>query len=956
MYIARKIKPKAAAGENENMLRKSTLLALALSAVIVLSFGRGHAGAQEAAAVSRIGAAIDESKLTVLHGNTHPMIRGAFDRGAAADTLQMDHMLLVLQPSAAQQAALEKLLAAQQDKNSSSYHQWLSPDEFGQQFGASDEDIQKVTRWLESHGFQVHGVSHGRNLVNFSGNAAQVRAAFHTSMHQYVVNDRDHLSNASDPAIPAALAPVVAGVASLNNFFPRPNYHATSANGMKATIHPHLTLTDANSNTLYGVGPTDFATIYGITSLWNAGVTGTGQTIAIVSGSDINTADVDQFRTIFGLPAISFQQVIPGGATDPGIVTTGGTFGDQDETEAIFDVEWSGAVAKNAKIDLVAAKDTTTTAGIDLSAEWIVDTKLAPILSESYGQCEMGLGSAQNTMYSNLWSQAAAEGITVSVSTGDNGSDGCDFAPTGSASGPHEGKYGLGVNGIASTPYNIAVGGTDFNNHTPATNGNFWTSTNASGTLASAKSYVPELAWNDTCTNSIIYGAFGLGSGGAACNSTTVQNDGNSGGFFFVAPVGGSGGVSSCTTANTSVRSNCSGGYAKPSWQTGPGVPADGKRDMPDVSFFAEGGGDSYGLEVALGATAQNQHTGSFYFACEMDAQGSSNPTSCNVNGAFLLGGGTSISAQVFAGVMALIDQSAGSPQGNINTQFYALAASQSGLNCNSSSTTVAPNGACIFHDVTVGTNAMPCLTPSTSDGTNDCSTAGGSPIGILTGYTAGTGYDQVTGLGSINVANLAANLSSLAVAASPTTVTVASPGQSGSTTLTFTASNGFSGTVNTFACSGLPSGATCAFTQNGSAVSSLTFSNTTTSAQMLLTINTKAPTSGAIPPTRLLMPGRWHPGPMVILEWLMVGFAMLATFVMAARSKQRRLVPVMAVLAFAMIVVSAGCGGAVNSSGGGGGGGTTGGTPTGTTTTTVSVTNASTSAVTSANLTLTVQ
>jgi subtilase family serine protease len=933
------------------MLRKSTLFALVLSAVIVLSLVRGHASAQEAA-VSRISAAIDESKLTVLHGNTHPLVHGAFDRGAAADSLQMDHMLLVLERSTAQQAALEKLLAAQQDKNSSSYHQWLSPDEFGQQFGASDEDIQKVTAWLESHGFLVHGVSRGRNVINFSGNAAQVRAAFHTSIHQYVVADRDHLSNAADPAIPAALAPVVAGVASLNNFFPKPNYSASVAHGMKATIHPHLTLTDANNNTLYGLGPTDFATIYGITSLWNAGITGTGQTIAIVSASDINTTDVDQFRTIFGLPAINFLKVIPNGSTDPGIVTNGGTFNDEDETEAIFDVEWSGAVAKNAKIDLVASKDTTTTAGIDLSAEWIVDQKLAPILSESYGQCEMGLGSAQNTMYSNLWSQAAAEGITVSISTGDNGSDGCDFAPHGTASGPQEGDHGLAVNGIASTPYNIAVGGTDFNDHV-APNA-FWSTTNASGTLASAQSYVPELAWNDTCTNSLIYAAFGFSSGGTACNATTVQDDGNTGGFFFVAPVGGSGGVSSCTTSNTSVRSSCTGGYAKPSWQTGVGVPADGKRDLPDVSFFADGGDDSYGLEVAIG----DKVPGSFYFACEQDAQGSSNPTACSVNGAFLLGGGTSISAQVFAGVVALIDQSAGSAQGNLNTQFYALAASQSGLNCNSSSTTVAPNSACIFHDVTVGTNAMPCVASSPADGTSDCSTAGGGPIGILTGYTAGTGYDLVTGLGSINVANLAANLESLSVAASPTTVTVASPGQSGTTTLTFTAGNGFNGTVNAFACSGLPSGASCAFTQNGSAISSLAFSNAVTSAQVLLTINTTAPTTGAIPPTRLLSPGRWNPGPMAILEWLMVGVAMLVTLAIAAPGKRRRLAPVLAVLAFAMMIVSAGCGGAVNSSGGGGGGGggTSGGTPTGTTTTTVSVTNAATSGVTSVNLTLKVQ
>jgi subtilase family serine protease len=937
------------------MRRSYVVFSVVLLVIIFGGLIRGRASAQGSAVPSRITAGIDNSKLTVLRGNTHPFAREAFDRGPAADSLQMDQMLLVLQRSTAQQSALEKLLAAQQDKNSPSYHQWLSPEQFGEQFGASDADIQKISAWLQSQGFQVNSVSKGRDLINFSGNAAQVRNAFHTTMHQYVVNDRDHVANAADPAIPAALAPVVAGVRSLNDFFPTPKYRATAAHGMAAKLHPHLTLTDGNGNTLYGVGPTDFATIYNILPLWNASsaIDGNGVTIAIVSASDINATDVTQFRTIFGLPTIKFTKVIPNGSTDPGVVgptSNGGPDGDEDETEAVFDVEWSGAVAKNANIDLVASKDTTTSAGIDLSAEYIVDTKLAPILSESYGACELSLGTSGNTFYSNLWSQAAAEGITVSISTGDNGSDGCDFAPTSSsATGPAEGVYGLGVNGIASTPYNVAVGGTDFDDHVKPNS--FWSSSNATGSLDSAQSYVPELAWNDSCTNSLIYTTF-LGASGTAaqaCNSTTVQDDGNKDSFFFVAPVGGSGGVSSCTTPGNSAteRSECSGGYAKPSWQTGVGVPADGKRDIPDVSFFAEGAQDWYGLESAL----NDNVPGSFYFACEEDAQGQNgNSAACSTNGAFLLGGGTSISAQVFAGVMALIDEKTASSQGNIANSFYSLAAGQSTLNCNSSSTTTAPNSACIFHDVTVGTNAMPCQTPSTHDGTSDCSTAGGGPIGILTGYTAGTGYDQATGLGSINVANLAGTMSYLSIAASPTTVTVPSAGQSGSTTLTFTANNGFSATIDALACSNLPKGASCLFTQNGSAVSSLTLNSGAPTASVTLTVNTTA-ASGAAPLRRIDF---GLPATGIAIALALLGGIVL----LFANGERRRWTPAAAIFVFGLLLATAGCSGSASSSGGSGNGGGTGGsggTPSGTTTTVVSVTNTANNAVVSYDLTLTV-
>lgn len=889
------------------------------------------ASAQSGSAPSRV-TPIDESKLVALRGNTLPFARPSFDRGPAADSLFMDQMVLVLQRSPQQQAALDRLLAEQQDKSSPNYHRWLTPDEFGQQFGASDNDIQQVSNWLRSHGFQVNGVSAGRSLINFSGNAGQVRGAFHTAMHQYLVNNRSHWANDQDPQIPAALAPVVAGVRSLNDFFPKPKYHAQAGSGLSGTLRPHLTLT-AGSNTFYGVGPTDFATIYGITSLWNVGIDGTGQTIAIVSASDINATDVSQFRTIFSLPAINFQQIIPPGSSDPGIVmNSGGPAHDEDESEAVFDVEWSGAVAKNAKIDLIVSKDTTTSAGIDLSAIFIVNqmTPSPQVLAESFGQCELLLGATGNLFYSTLWQQAAAEGITVSIATGDNGSDACDTDPT---AGLTNGSYGLGVNGIASTPFDVAVGGTDFNDH--STPNAFWNASNTPGTLASAVSYVPELVWNDTCTNPLIYTAFALSDPNAACNSTTVQSAGNPQ-DFFVAPVGTGGGISNCTTSSGTSTASCSGGYAKPSWQTGLGVPADGKRDIPDISLLAEGGQASLGIG---GATSTNV-PGSFYVACEADAQGTpANPAACSLNGSFLIVGGTSVSAQVFAGAVALLDQRTGSSQGNLNPSFYSLAAGQSGLNCNASS--AVPPATCIFNDVTQGTNATPCK-PGTHDGTSDCVVASGQTIGILNGYNAGAGYDLATGLGSINFANLANAFPFLKLAAAPSTITIVGAGKSGTATLTFTAVNGFTGSINNLACSGLPAKSSCAFAQNGTAVTSLTFNGSNTTAAVTLTVNTTA--AGSAPPLSLpSMPAVWTPNTVFSLAFTLTGLGLLGWIV-----GQRRYRPVFILLAFAAALVSVGCSGAA--SGGGSG------TPSGTSTVTVTGTNSANGGIATASVTLTVQ
>jgi hypothetical protein len=688
--------------------------------------------------------AVDDTKLTVLRGNTYPMAKKQFDRGAAPASMPVHRMLLVLQRSPLQEHSLVTLLDSQQDKSSANYHKWLTPDQFGQQFGPSDSDVQTVTAWLQSHGFQITQVSKGRNIIEFDGTAGQVQQAFHTSIHSYLVNGEQHWANASDPQIPAALAPVIAGPVSLHNFFPKPQNRfggifSKSKTSPKLTpVNPQFTFPGCGGD-CFAVVPYDFATIYNVLPLWNAGVDGTGQTIAIVGQTNINIQDVRDFRALFGLPAKDPNIILNG--PDPGI--------NGDEGEADIDVQWSGAVAKNATIDFVVSAGTETTAGIDLSAEYIIDNNLAPVMSESYGACELAFGTAGNAYYSTLWEQAAAQGITVMISTGDSGSAGCDVN-TGTAA-----QFGLAVNGIASTPFNVAVGGTDFDDFSNPQN--YWGFANDPTTQASALSYIPETTWNDSCTNGLLASLGYSSNAEANCNNSTLIS------FGLSQAIGGSGGASTCTT-NSQQLGTCSGGYAKPSWQFGTGVPADGKRDLPDVSLFASNG-----------------FVGNYYIVCQSDLSPSG---MCDVSSAAtdLAGyGGTSVASPAFAGIMALVNQNNGR-QGNANYVLYKLAATQTASSCNSSNGS-APS--CIFNDVTSGTIAMPCLKGSTN-----CTTSVSSDTyGVLSGYPTTAGYDLATGLGTVNALNLVNNWNSVTFTPSTTTLsltpTTLNHGQSVSATIT---------------------------------------------------------------------------------------------------------------------------------------------------------------------------
>src|ERR1700733_4802565 len=742
----------------------------------------------------RLTQPIDETRQTILKGNTHPAARPMFDLGQASGDLPMERIVLVLKRSPGQETALRQLLNEQQTRSSSDYHRWLTPEEFGSEFGPSAADVQVVISWLQYHGFQILSQSKGRTVIEFSGSAGQVEEAFHTEIHKYLVNGEEHWANSTDPEIPSALAPVIAGIASLHNFGRKPLHRVVGAIQSERTGQNRLprstrmqkpSVVEGDACGLFGVpcnalGPYDFATIYNVLPLWNKAspIDGTGETIAIVGQSDIYPEDFSDFRQDFGLPAGKLNIIYNGTAPDK-LASQG------DELESDLDVEWSGAVAKGATIDLVASTPTNSTAGVDLSALYIVDNNLAPVMSESYGACELEMGSAGNQFYNQLWQQAAAQGITVFVSTGDSGSAVCDRDAAMAT-------QGLAVNGISSTPYNVAVGGTDFDDS--QNNSQYWKSTNDPVTLASAKTYIPEVVWNDTCTNSEFFSFTGKTNAESDCNAYNSQ-------YWpaFVPPVGGSAGASNCIQSDNQAVSSCSGGYPKPSWQSGPGVPSDGARDVPDVSLFAGDG---------LNASA--------YLVCETDIyHGCAGQTD-----SLVAVGGTSASAPTFAGIMAMIVQLAQSRQGNANFVFYPLAA-QPGASCDSTGTI---SSSCIFYDITTGTIAMPC-----APGTPNCVTnVVGDQTGVLSGYSTTAGFDLATGLGSVNAANLASKWNSISF--QPTTsslrlspvnqITHGSPVNVSSSVVPTTGMGIPTGQVSLLTSKGLPAGS---FTLANGSISSTT-------------------------------------------------------------------------------------------------------------------------------------
>jgi uncharacterized protein (TIGR03437 family) len=594
---------------------------------------------------SRITTAVNNRERAVLAGNLHPKALAAAlagnDQGRVAPSLAIPDITLVLAPSASQQADLEQLLAQQQTPGSPNYHHWLTPEEYGERFGASVADLGKITQWLQEQGLQVVSVARGKNWISASGTAAQVEAAFQTEIHSYLSGGETHFANASAPSVPAAFGSVVKSIRGLNDFRMKPRLRPAPAS--KAANKPAVNsgiarprYTDSQGD--HEIAPDDFATIYDIAPLYAAGINGTGQKIAVAGQIEVNLSDIEQFRSQFNLPANDPQTLLVPGSKNPG-----NDPGSGDLAESDLDLEWAGAVARNATVIFVYSSDVMT------SLKYAIDQALAPVVTVSYGTCELETPASEYDAFVEWGQQANAQGITWFAASGDDGAADCDDSQ----------NPGLAVDLPGSVPEVTSVGGTEF----AEGSGIYWSPTNnANG--ASALSYIPEITWNDSV------------------------EDGE--------PSASGGGASVL--------------FTKPSWQTGPGVPADNARHVPDVALNASDNNDPYLVYTS---------------------------------GSMQLYGGTSVPTPSFAGLTVLLNQHLGSGGvGNINPNLYSLAQSNPA----------------IFHDITTGNNIV-----TVSCGRRDPNCA--TPVG----YYAGVGYDQTTGLGSVDAYKLIMGWNGGAVTTPPT-------------------------------------------------------------------------------------------------------------------------------------------------------------------------------------------
>ncbi|MDR3793015.1 MAG: protease pro-enzyme activation domain-containing protein [Terracidiphilus sp.] len=678
-----------------------------VSAAILLFAGCTALVAQTVA--DRVLQEINPQSTVRLAGSANPHALARNDAGRLPGGTRIAGVTLHFAPTAAQQAELDALVEAQQTPGSAYYHQWLTPEQYAARFGISDSDLVKIESWLEQQGFSIDRVSTSRTSISFSGTATQVESAFGTELHRYTVNGETHFANATALTIPAALEGVAASVRNLNDFRPKPHVRLRSAASSKVSAQ----FTSSQSGSHY-LTPKDVATIYDVNSAYSAGYTGSGQSIAIVGQSKVYVSDIEAFQSAAGLTVKDPTLVlVPGSGT--------ATVSSGDEAESDLDLEYSGGIAKGATIYLVYTGGNTNYSVWD-SIEYAVDTRIAPIISVSYGACETELSSSDYATLEAIFKQGAAQGQSIIVSSGDDGSTSC-YSDTSLTTAQRE---ALVVSYPASSAYVTAMGGTMFSStDSGSTNTTYWTSASGSDVISSALSYIPEVVWNNDSSSS------GLSSSG--------------------------GGTSTLTT--------------RPSWQTG----VTGISSAPDSS-------KGYRMVPDISLDSSPDNAG--YLYCSSDSTSTGITGSCS-NGFrdststyLTVAGGTSFAAPIFAGMLAILNQKRNSDgQGLINSTLYTLA---------SNATTYAS----AFHDITSGSNAC-------TAGSSYCSTAGTSE------YSATTGYDEATGLGSIDFYNLLTvwpSTTASALTGSTTTLSAAttSPSSGASDTITITVASTSSAVTTT--------------------------------------------------------------------------------------------------------------------------------------------------------------
>jgi subtilase family serine protease len=741
------------------------LVALAMLAGGVAPLA-GQSGSQSAPPV--LGAQIGQAQAVPLPGNVRKDLTPQIDLGQTEDSRPM-RLSLVLKRSPEQQADLDALLAAQQQPGSPMYHQWLTPEQFGERFGAAQADVAKLTAWLSAQGFKVNGVLKNGSIIDFSGTAGQVRSTFQTAIHYWQLHGGQYAANAQEPSIPGDIASIVAGIHGLSQVPKRPHHSATQQAAYDAQTHtwsvvspngnvPARPAFNAGSSN-YFVTPQDFYTIYHVNPIFTGGNLGAGGTVAVVEQSDmaygtVNSStgaatggDINTFRSLFGVSGTLNMKVMHGAGSvscsDPGVLNG-------DEGEATLDAEWANALAPSAQLIYMACSPYTDN-GVVSSLAALIDNNIGNVLSMSYGSSETTAVASDYSLQDTLFQQAAAQGQTVIVSAGDSGSDTNDQNTSGTATS------GLNIDIFSASPLVLSAGGTDFSDYYDSIEGGpaqtaYWSASNTSH-YGDALGYIPETPWNDSCASSIIAKAVGNYTGAAYCGLGP-----NSDPYITGDVVAGGGGFSTH--------------YAQPSWQTGVLGVSGTKRAVPDVSLFAANGVWGHALVF-----------------CDS----SSSSSACTSTSTFGLAGGTSFVAPQLAGITGLLNTATNERQGVLNPALYALARTQftapatasacysNGQTGNTSVTTSLPAAGCIFHDVTTSNNDVPCQSGSLNCYVNPgksygmLSTTGASSLTV--GYPSTAGYDEATGLGSIDVYNLItkwnqAFTSSTALVAASATVT----------------------------------------------------------------------------------------------------------------------------------------------------------------------------------------
>lgn len=820
---------------------------------------------------------INEETLVTLRGNTRPEAITANDRGRVNDSTRIDHMFLLLQRAPEREQSLVTMIDQLHDRKSANFHHWLTPQQLGENYGVGQADLQLIQGWLESHGFTVNQIYPNHMMMDFSGTAGQVREGFRTEMHRLSVNGAAHIANMSDPRIPEALTPAVKGIVSLNDFKPRTMMkrvpHPQGGDLTEAMSCGFLTgLRDATTN-CEALMPADLATIYNLNPVFTAGITGKGQTIVVIEDEDAySLGDWNSFRKVAGLartyPFGTISQTHPAPPSGTNNCSDPGDLNDSTDDEVAIDMEWASAAAPNAAIQVAVCNDSGSTFGGLIALQNLLNAPGASttgpaIISISYGESESLNGATQNAAYNATYQQGAAEGVSIFVSSGDEG------AASSNANGADSTK-GITVSGFASTPYNISVGGTDFADSYTGTESSYWNPGN-SVNYGSAKSYIPEIPWNDSCADNLIIGFVhqyysfsifnGYGPSGAGLCNTYPWNTTST----LLTTGSGSGGPSNCATgAPTTSGAPASGGtcagYAKPSWQSVVGNPSDGVRDIPDVSLMAANGIWNHFYVICMSNPAE---------VSEGLASSCGNPIT------FWPGfGGTSVSSPIWAGFQALVNQKTGERWGNANTVYYAIAQAEYGASGNSSCNSSLGNAvgsSCVFYDVTQGSIFLPCATtgsgtaarlyncyrPSATDKAADIGvmsaapmtfpgSAGPGPVTALNVTASGGGTTPYSsapscaitgdaGAGATCSASISGLVTALGLATNGTGYTTANPpfcvltggGGIGATcsaavssggAITLTLQSGGSGYTSVPACSllgGSGSGATCAATEN---------------------------------------------------------------------------------------------------------------------------------------------